>query len=407
MPLTRLEIVNAKPRSKPAKLFDGRGLYLEIAPSGGRWWRFKYRFAGKEKRISLGIYPDVGLKDARERLDTARKLVAAGIDPAEQRKAAKIVAETADLDNTFEPIAREWFKLNERKWVASHSTKIIERLERDVFPWIGGRQIADVTAPRLLSVLRRIESRGANDTAHRALQDCGRIFRYAIATSRADRDISVILRGALAPVLESHYPSIREPQRVGALIRAISGYHGSFVTQCALRLASLTFVRPGELRKAEWREVNLATAEWRIPRERMKMRHPHIVPLATQTLAVLRELEPLTGDGRYLFPSERTRDRPMSDNTVNAALRRLGYPKEEMTGHGFRGIASTLLNEQGWNSDVIERQLAHSEQNKIRAAYNFAEYLPERRRLMQGWADHLDALEIAWDAIRAGSGRAA
>jgi integrase len=407
MPLTRLEIVNAQPHSKPVKLFDGRGLYLEIAPSGGRWWRFKYRFAGKEKRISLGVYPDVGLKDARARLDASRRLVAAGIDPAAQRRAAKIVAAMATFDNTFESVAREWFELNERTWVASHSTKIIERLERDVFPWIGGRQIADVTAPALLSVLRRIELRGANDTAHRALQDCGRVFRYAIATSRADRDISVILRGALAPVLESHYASIKEPQSVGALIRAIGEYQGSFVTQCALRLASLTFVRPGELRKAEWREVNLAGAEWRIPRERMKMRHPHIVPLSTQASAVLRELEPLSGNGKYLFPSERGRTRPMSDNTVNAALRRLGYRKEEMTGHGFRGTATTLLNEQGWNPDVIERQLAHSERNKVRAAYNFAEYLPERRRMMQAWADHLDALAKACDFVRTASARAA
>lgn len=404
--LTRTQIEAARAQNKPIKLFDGRGLYLEVAPSGGRWWRFKYRLAGKERRISLGVYPDVGLKEARDRLDHARKLVASGIDPSEQRKAAKL-ALVSSLGNTVEALGREWFKLNEPKWAPNHADKIIDRLERDVFPWIGRRPVSEVSAPELLVVLRRIEKRGAIETAHRALQDCGRILRYAIATARAQSDISVTLRGALAPRLEKHYASVKEPTEAGALMRAVQNYHGSFVTKCALQLAALTFVRPGELRAAEWREINLDGAEWRIPAARMKKRQPHIVPLSSQALAVLRELQPLTGNGKYVFPSERTRQRPMSENTVNAALRRMGYTNEEMTGHGFRSMASTLLNEQGWNRDAIERQLAHSEQNETRGAYNYAEFLPERRKMIQTWADHLQQLAAGGGSDRAAVGRAA
>ena len=389
--LTRTRIEAVQPRDRPVKLFDGRGLYLEVAPSGGRWWRFKYRFAGKERRVSLGVYPDVGLKEARERLEQARKLVASGIDPSEQRKAAKIALATRS-DDTFQAVGREWFKLNEAKWAPNHSSKIIERLERDVFPWLGRRPVSEVSAPELLAVLRRIETRGAIDTAHRALQDCGRILRYAIATARAQHNVAVNLRGALAPKVDKHLASVKDPTEVGALMRAIESYRGSFVTQCALRLAALTFVRPGELRAAEWCEVSLDTAEWRIPAARMKKRQLHIVPLSTQALTVFQELHPLTGGGKYVFPSERTSQRPMSENTVNAALRRMGYSKEEMTGHGFRSMASTLLNEQGWNRDAIERQLAHAERDEVRAAYNYAEFLAERRKMVQAWADYLDCL---------------
>lgn len=391
--LTRAQIEAVRPREKPVKLFDGRGLYLEVAPSGGRWWRFKYRLAGKERRVSLGVYPDVGLKEARERLEQARKLVASGIDPSEQRKAAKIALATCS-DATFEAVGREWFKLNEPKWARNHSSKIIERLERDIFPWIGRRPVGELTASELLAVLRRIEARGAIDTAHRALQDCGRILRYANATARAQHNVALNLRGALAPKIDKHLASVKDPAEVGALMRAIAAYRGSFVTQCALRLAALTFVRPGELRAAEWCEINLEAAEWRIPAARMKKRQLHIVPLSTPALAVLRELQPLTGGGKYVFPSERTPQRPMSENTVNAALRRMGYTKEEMTGHGFRSMASTLLNEQGWNRDAIERQLAHSERDEVRAAYNYAEFLPERRKMVQAWAEYLERLTI-------------
>jgi integrase len=406
VPLTRTRIDNAKPKSKPVKLFDGRGLYLEVAPNGGRWWRFKYRFANKEKRISLGVYPDVGLLAARERLEQMRKQVAAGIDPGAQRKAAK-VAGTANTENTFEAIAREWFKLNELKWVPNHASKIIGRLENDVFPWIGGRPVGEIKPVELLSVVRRVESRGAVESAHRVLGNCGQVLRYAVITSRVASDISVNLRGALAPKVGKHFASLKDPDDVGGLIRAIAGYGGSFVTKCALQLAPLVFVRPGELRQADWAEINFGTAEWRIPAERMKAGRLHIVPLATQAISILRELQPLTGDGRYLFPSERTRARPMSNNTVNAGLRRLGYTGDEMTGHGFRSMASTLLNEQGWNADAIERQLAHTEANETRAAYNYAKHLPERRRMMQAWADYLGGLAKNGASARIVPGQAA
>lgn len=391
MALTKQKIEQAAARDKPYKLFDGRGLYLEVVPSGGRLWRFKYRIAGKEKRISLGIYPDIGLKVARERLDEVRKQLATGIDPSAQRKAQK-TALVEQVENTFEAIAREWFAMHSPKWVEGHRDKIIRRLEHNIFPWIGKRAIRDLAAPDLLAVLRRVESRGANETAHRALQTCGRIFRYAIATGRADRDPSRDLAGALAPVTERHRASITDPKAVGALLRAIEGYRGSYVTKCALQLAPLVFVRPGELRFAEWSEFDLDKAEWRIPAPRMKMRSPHIVPLAKQSVSVLRELQPLTGEGRLLFPGAMNKERAMSENTVNGALRRLGYSGEEITGHGFRSMASTLLNEQGWNRDAIERQLSHAERDAVRAAYNYAEHLPERREMMQAWADYLDSL---------------
>jgi integrase len=339
-----------------------------------------YRVNGKRKTLALGVYSDVSLKDARERRDEARKLLVNGIDPGETCKAQK--ADRAEDMNTFEAVAREWFAKYSPNWVASHANKIIRRLERDVFPWIGKRPIREINAPELLTVLRRIETRDALETAHRAMQNCGQVFRYAIATGRVERDPSADLRGALPPVKEKHYASITDPKTVRELLSAIEGYRGSFVTQCALKLAPLVFVRPGELRKAEWSEFNLEAAEWRFPAEKMKMQKTHIVPLSRQAVAILRELHPLTGSGRYVFPGARTNGRPMSENTVNAALRRLGYPKDEMTGHGFRSMASTILNEQGWHRDAIERQLAHTERNAVRAAYNYAEHLPERRKMM-------------------------
>lgn len=391
MPLTDTAIRNAKPGVKPVKLSDEKGLFLLVTPSGGRWWRQKYRFAGKEKLLSFGIYPDIGLKEARQRRDDARKLLAAGVDPSEHRKAYK-ASRSSSAVNSFEVVAREWFGKYAPTWAATHGDKIIRRLERDIFPWLGARPIADVTAPELLTVLRRVEGRGAIETAHRAMQNCGQIFRYAIATGRAERDPSADLRGALSPVKPTHHPSITEPKAIGELLRAIEGYNGSLVTKCALKLAPLVFVRPGELRKAEWSEFNLESAEWRIPAARMKMREQHIVPLSKQAVAVLRELNPLTGQGRYVFPGARTNGRPMSENAINAALRRLGYSGNEMTGHGFRSIASTLLNEQGWHRDAIERQLAHAERNAVRAAYNYAEHLQERRKMMQAWSDYLSGL---------------
>jgi len=390
MPLTDTAIRNAKAEDKPRKLFDGGGLFLLVTPAGGRWWRFKYRIGGKEKLLSLGVYPEVSLKEAREKRDEARKLVSNGADPSQERQAAK--ATEAGV-GSFEVVAREWHGKMAKNWVQSHAATITRRLEVFIFPSLGHRPINEITAPDLLKLLHMIEARGTVETAHRVKQICGQVFRYAIATGRAERDPSADLRGALAPARTKHMASITDPKGVAGLLRAIGEYQGSLVTACALKLAPLVFVRPGELRQAEWAEIDLDAAEWRIPAAKMKMKSPHIVPLSRQAVAILREIQLLTGHGRYVFPSQRTDARPMSNNTVNAALRRLGFSKEEMTGHGFRSMASTLLNEQGWNRDAIERQLAHAERNKVRAAYNFAEMLPERRKMMQAWADYLDRLK--------------
>lgn len=409
MALTDIAIRNAKPKDKPYKLSDGKGLYL-LVNSAGKYWRMDYRFDGKRKTLALGVYPEVPLAGkkipgtneridgARDKCERAREQIAAGIDPGEHRKALN-ASKTEDAANSFEVVAREWFAKFSPTWVASHAEKIIRRLERDIFPWLDKRPIDQITAPELLKCLRRIESRGALETAHRAMQNCGQVFRYAVATGRATRDPTADLRGALPPVRQTHHASITEPKAIGGLLRAIDGYQGSFVTLCALRLAPLVFVRPIELRRAEWLELNLDDAEWRIPGSKMKMKEQHIVPLSKQAVAVLRELQPLTGSGRYVFPGARSNGRPMSENAVLAALRRLGYAKDEMTGHGFRSMASTLLNEQGWHRDAIERQLAHAERDDVRAAYNYAEYLPERRKMMQAWADYLDKLKVGADVI--------
>ncbi len=325
--LSKLLIEKTKHGSKTIRLWDGRGMYLEISPKGGKWWRLKYWFDGRERRMSLGVYPDVSLADAREKREEARRKVAAGIDPAEMRK-AEAIALVESTENTFEAIAREWFGMFSKQWAASHADKIIRRLELYVFPWIGARPVKSITAPELLAVLRRVESRGANETAHRALQVCGRVFRFAVATGRAERDPSRDLGGALAPTKEKHLASITDPQEVGALLRAIDAYDGSWITRCALRLSPLVFVRPGELRAAQWAEFDFDNAEWRIPAERMKMRVQHVVPLSTQAIAVLRDLQQLTGRFALAFPGVRSRFRPMSENTITAALRRMGR-----TGH--------------------------------------------------------------------------
>ncbi|MGH8580654.1 MAG: tyrosine-type recombinase/integrase [Gammaproteobacteria bacterium] len=385
MPLTDTQVKNAKPGTKRYKLHDIEGLYLLVAPSGGRWWRLDYRFQGKRQTLALGVYPTVTLKDARERRYQARKLLASRINPADVRKAEK-------RGGTFKAVAVEWFHKRESSWAYGHASKVIGRLEKDIFPWLGDRPITQITAPELLAVLRRVEARGALDTAHREHQYCSQIFRYAIATGRAERDPAADLRGALPPARGQHYATITKPEEIGALLRAIDGYQGQFTTACALRLAPLVFVRPGELRKAEWREFDMDNATWKLPAEKMKLKRPHIVPLSQQALAIIRELHPLTRGGRYLFPAIRTGTRPMSENTVNAALRRLGYTKEELTGHSFRSMASTLLHEQGFPPDWIERQLAHAERNQVRASYNHAEYMIERRKMMQHWADFLDGL---------------
>ena len=391
MKLTDAFLRGIKATDKAQKYPDGGGLYLYVSPTGGKLWRMDYRFEGKRKTLSLGAYPYISLKEARTRSEEARTQTAHGVDPSAHKKAAK-AAIRAETENTFEVVAREWFGKYKDAWVAHHGSKIIARLENDIFPLIGGKEISSVTAPELLTALRRIEGRGAVESAHRCLQDIGRIFRYAIATGRAERDAAADLRGALSPAKPTNLASIKEPKVVGALLRDIDAYSGNLIVRAALRMAPYVFVRPGELRRAEWSEFNFETREWRIPSSRMKMREPHIVPLARQVLAILEDLSQYTGHGRYLFPSMRAASRPISDVCLLAALRRMGYDRETMTVHGFRSMASTLLNEQGYNRDWIERQLAHAERNSIRAAYNYAEYLPERRRMMQEWADYLDRL---------------
>lgn len=389
--LTAVAIRNVRPSDKPQRLFDGGGLYLEVAPNGSRYWRMKYRHAGKERRIAFGVYPEVSLSEARARRDAARAAIRAGRDPSAERRADKLRA-VLSAETTFEAIGREWLAKQKPKLAASTYAKSEWMLRDNVFPWLGSRPIAEIEPPELLAVLRRIEDRGAHETAHRTKEKCGQVFRYAIATGRASRDPSADLRGALSPIVRTSRAAITDPGLMGDLLRALDGYTGQFATRCALRLAPLLFVRPGELRHAEWSEMDLDAAAWRIPVHKMKMREAHVVPLSTQAVAILHELEPLTGRGRYLFPSLRSPNEPMSENTVNAALRRLGYDKDTMTGHGFRAMASTRLNEMGWAPDVIERQLAHAERNKVRAAYNRAQYLSERRGMMQAWSDYLDTL---------------
>lgn len=391
--LTAVEVKNAQPREKPYRLFDARGLYLEVHPGGARYWRLKYRYAGKEKRLSLGVFPEVGLAEARSRADSHRTTLRDGADPSAKRRAERI-AQRVRAANTFEAVAEEWHTSRSKGWADRHADRVLWRLKRHVFPWLGSRPIAEITAPEILDVLRRIEAKGHGETAHRIRAICGQVFRYAIVTDRATRDPSGDLRGALGPKNPTHYATITEPVGIGALMRAIDGYTGTPEVCAALRLAPLVFVRPGELRRAEWSEIDLDAAEWRIPGTKMKSKRPHIVPLSRQAVAVLRDLQPLTGGGPgpFVFPSIRGGKRPMSENTVNAALRKLGYSKEEMTGHGFRAMASTRLHELGWRTEVIERQLAHLEPNEVKAAYNHAKYLDERRTMMQAWADYLDTL---------------
>lgn len=403
MALTDSGIRKARPIDKPKKFADGGGLYLLLNPNGSRWWRYKYRFGGKEKLLSLGTYPETSLADAREKHAAARKQLQAGIDPVAHRKAEK-AAGAERAANSFALIVEEWLAKQTGKMSSATYDKARWMFDTLVTPWIGNRPVSDIDAPEMLRLLQRIEERGAHETAHRTKQRCGQIFRYAIATGRAKHDPTADLRGALTPVAVKHRAAITDPAKVGELLRAIDGYSGSLVVRTALRLAPLLFVRPGELRQAEWAEFELDHGQWRIPSHKMKMRDEHIVPLPSQAIEALRELEPLTGRGRYVFPGERNRQLPMSDAAINAALRRMGFDKDTMTGHGFRAMASTRLNEMGWPADVIERQLAHAERNKVRAAYNRAQYLTERRKMMQAWADYLDGLKAGGKVIAIKSG---
>ncbi|MGF6664062.1 integrase [Paraburkholderia atlantica] len=391
MALTDLKIRNAKPTDKQQKLFDERGLYLLVTPAGGKWWRLKYRFGGKEKSLSMGVFPEVTLKEARESRDAARKLLANGKDPSVERKLARDgAAERAA--NSFEAVAREWFAKYEPGWAKSHAEKVMGRLEKDVFPWLGGRPIAEITAPEVLAVLRRVEARGALDTAHRVHQNCGQVFRYAIATGRAERDVSADLRGALPAARHTHFASVTEPSEVAGLLRAFDAFRGTPVVQCALRLAPLLFVRPGELRTAEWAHFDLDRAQWRYTVSKTKTQH--LVPLATQAVAILRELHAQTGHHTYVFPGRDVK-KPMSGAAVNAALRRMGFDtKTEITGHGFRAMARTILHEHlRFPGEVIEHQLAHKVPDALGSAYNRTKFIDDRIRMMQAWADYLDALK--------------
>lgn len=394
--LTDAKLRILKPKAKLYRIADSAGLCIEVQPRGARYWRISYRFAGKRKMLSLGVYPEVTLVEARRRRDNVRTQIADGTDPSAQRKLAKLTAHLAN-ETAFEAVAREW--LASRGDLADSTRKKTEWVLGMATPWIGTRPVGAITAPELLAVLRRVESLGKLETTQRLKQVCGQVFRYAVATGRAERDPSGDLRGALKTTKTRHHASITDPPKVGQLLRAMDGFNGSLVVSCALKFAPLVFVRPGELRKAEWSELDLDKAEWRIPAQRMKMRETHLVPLSVQAVAILRELHSLTGSGRYVFPSIRSMAQPMSENTITAALRRLGYTGDEMTGHGFRSMASTLLHEQGWPSDVIERQLAHAERNKVKAAYNYAEHLPQRRNMMQAWSDYLDGLKAGGKII--------
>lgn len=391
-PLSDLQISRAKTQDKQLMLFDGGGLYLLISPSGGKLWRFKYRYDGKEKRLSFGSYPETSLIEARGKREAARKQLAEGFDPGETKKAEK-AAKVAAVEDTFEAVARDWHKRFRSQWSERHAEQIMRRLEQDLFPWLGSRPIGEIKPPELLTALRRIEARSL-ETAFRVKTACGQVFRYAVAEGRAERDPVADLKGALPPVKNKNFAAPTDPKEVAQLLRAIDGFKGSFVVKCAMQLAPLLFVRPGELRHAEWSEVDLEVAEWNIPGDKMKMGEPHLVPLSWQAVEILKGLKELTGHGKYLFPCHRSPLRCMSENAVNAGLRRLGFERSEITGHGFRAMARTILDEVlQVRPDFIEHQLAHAVRDPLGRAYNRTTHLAERRKMMQLWADYLEGLK--------------
>ena len=393
MPLTDVAIRNAKPKEKPYKITHEKGMYVLVNRTG-KYFRLDYRFNGKRKTLALGVYPYTTLAKANELLLVAKTHLANGLDPGKLKKLQKR-EDKVRARNTFKQIALRFItqKAN-TTWSPNHKQKVLGRFEKDVFPVLGHRPITEITASELLDILQRIQDRGAIDTAHRVKQSCSQVFRHAINKEKVlDRNPIADLQGALPSINKKNFATITEPRKIGELLRAIEGYSGSHVSRYALQFAPLVFVRPGELRHSEWSEIDFERAEWRIPAHKMKMKIEHLVPLSSQVLKLLTELYNYTGDGKYLFPSIRTNSRPMSENTVNAALRRLGYTKDEFTGHGFRAMASTSLHEQGWKSEIIELQLSHKIANEVKAAYCHATYLPERRKMMQAWADYLDGLK--------------
>jgi integrase len=394
MPLTDIQIKNLKPAEKSVRVFDGNGLYLEVSPAGGKLFRFKYRFNGKGKTLSLGKYPDVSLSDARKAHQKAREQLAAGIDPSALKREQKL-----KQTKTFEVVATEWWQTQRPKWTDDYANTVWRRLENDILPWLKNRPIDELTTAELLAALRRVESRGAIDSAHRICQYLNNIGIYSVACGYIQNNPANNLVKALKQTLKRPMAAITEPKQIKILLKAIDEFEGSFIVKQALRIAPLVFVRPGELRMALWGEIDLEEGLWIIPSAKMKMRRDHIVPLSRQAIEILDELRPLTGNGTYVFPSVRTNARPISENTINAALRRMGYSKDEMTGHGFRTMASTRLHELGWKSEIIEFQLAHADKNKIRGVYNRAEYLEDRKKMMQAWADYLESLKTGADVI--------
>lgn len=406
--LSATEVEKTKPGAKPKNLFDGKGLFLLIQPQklfpdgkskpASKWWRFKYTFNGKPGMLSFGTYPDVSLAQARDKRDEARKLIATGIDPAVNRKALKAENEEL-LTNSFESISREWHAhmINNSAWSEDHAATILVRLEKDVFPWAGSKQISEITAKEIKDILDRVRSRGVVETARRVLTIMGQIYRYAISIDKASYDISAGFRGYLPATSKTriHMAAVTDPKELAPLLRAIDGYQGGFVAKCALQLLPLLFVRPGELRHMEWVEIDLETAEWNIPGPKMKMKQPHLIPLSKQSIEILNEIMPLTGHGKYVFPSTRSFARCMSDNTINAAFRRMGFDGETITGHGFRATARTILDEVlGFRVDFIEHQLAHAVKDPNGRAYNRTSHISERRKMMQEWADYLDNLKL-------------
>lgn len=393
MALSDTRIRTAKPKDKPYKLSDEKGMYLQVNKNGSKYWRLKYRIAGKEKLLALGVYPDVSLKAAREKRDAAREKVAQGIDPSEVKKIEKM-AGAAAAENSFASVAAEWFSKRKPKWSATHAEKQERMIERDLTPYLGHRPVGDITSPELLAVLRRVESRGALETAQRAKQVAGQIFRYAVATGRAERDPSADLTGALTTPVVKHLAAVTEPKEVGPLLLMLDGYHGTATVRAALQLAPLTFVRPGELRQAKWVDIDFEAAEWRF--HITKTNSDHIVPLSDQAVSILKELYALTGRGEYVFPGGRSPRRPMSNNAVLGALRRLEIPKETMSGHGFRAMARTIMDEVlGFRIEWIEQQLAHAVKDVHGRAYNRTAHLEQRKKMMQAWADYLDDLKLA------------
>ncbi len=401
VPLTDVKVSKAKATGKDYKLFDGNGLFLLVTAKGGKLWHFKYRFEGKEKLLSFGAYPDISLEEARKRRQDARNKIANDIDPSEVRKAVKEAE--ANQENTFEAVALEWFNRQAPTWAETHAATVISRLKRDVFPLVGSRPINELTAFDMMQMFRKIEARGKIETAHRVKSICGQVFRYAVSSGRTDRDCTADLKGTLTPVISKHHAAITDVKEVPAFLRAIDDFTGSFVVKCALQLSPLVFLRPGELRYAEWSEFDFDAGEWLIPIERMKLKKrlkearkgdKHLVPLSGRAIEILKSLMPVTGDGRLVFPSMITNLKPISDNTLNQAIRRMGYNHDEMTAHGFRAMARTILDEVlEFPIDIIEHQLAHVVRDANGRAYNRTTKLPQRKKMMQVWSDYLEKLK--------------